>query len=45
MLHMKEGEVIPEYFSRVLTVTNQLKSNGKKLDDIKIMEKNEWILI
>ena len=37
--HMKEGEVISDYFSRVLTVTNQLKRNCKKLDNVKIVEK------
>ena len=39
MLHMKEGEVISDYFSGVLTVTDQLKRNDEKLDNVKIMEK------
>ena len=36
---MKEGEVISDYFSKVLMVTNQLKINDEKLYDVKIMEK------
>ena len=36
---MKENESIFYYYSRVLAITNQLKMNDKKLEDVKITEK------
>ncbi|XP_076913804.1 uncharacterized protein LOC143572557 [Bidens hawaiensis] len=39
VLEMKNGETIPEYFGRVLTVANQMRSNGEIMTDGKIVEK------
>ena len=37
-LHMKVSQSVSGYFSRVLAVSNQLKRNGAKLEDVTIME-------
>ncbi|XP_076900887.1 uncharacterized protein LOC143555162 [Bidens hawaiensis] len=39
ILEMKNGETIPEYFGRVLTISNQMRSNGEEMTDTKIVEK------
>ncbi|XP_076902632.1 uncharacterized protein LOC143557446 [Bidens hawaiensis] len=39
ILEMKTSETIPEYFGRVLTVSNQMRSNGELMPDVKIVEK------
>lgn len=36
---MKESSFISEYIPKVITISNQLKINGKKLEDVRIMEK------
>ena len=38
-LNMNENEPMSEYCSRVLAVTNELKRNSKKLEDVRIIEK------
>nr|GEY69597.1 retrovirus-related Pol polyprotein from transposon TNT 1-94 [Tanacetum cinerariifolium] len=39
VLEMKTNESIPEYFGKVLTVANQMRSNGESMPDVKIVEK------
>ena len=36
---MKGGKTVSDYFFRVLAVSNQLKRNGKKLEDVRIIER------
>ncbi|KAI3768676.1 hypothetical protein L2E82_19506 [Cichorium intybus] len=39
VIEMKANETIPEYFGRVLTISNQMRSNGESMADVKIVEK------
>uniref|UniRef100_A0A0D2ZYW2 Retrovirus-related Pol polyprotein from transposon TNT 1-94 n=1 Tax=Brassica oleracea var. oleracea TaxID=109376 RepID=A0A0D2ZYW2_BRAOL len=39
LLEMKDDEKVEEYFTRVLAVTNQMRSNGEVLEDTKVVEK------
>ncbi|KAD5317147.1 hypothetical protein E3N88_17093 [Mikania micrantha] len=39
VLEMKAGETISEYFSRVLSIVNQMRTNGEQTTDTKIVEK------
>ena len=39
VLTMKNDETITKYFARVMTVANQMRSNGETMEDSKIVEK------
>ena len=36
---MKASESISDYFTQVVTVSNELKRNGEELKEVKIIEK------
>ncbi|GAV75385.1 DUF4219 domain-containing protein/UBN2 domain-containing protein [Cephalotus follicularis] len=38
-LHMKESESVSDYFTRVSSVTNQMKQFGEKIEDAHVVEK------
>ncbi|KAI5336607.1 hypothetical protein L3X38_015875 [Prunus dulcis] len=39
MLRMKESESVEDYFNRVISLVNQLRINGEKIEDQKVAEK------
>ncbi|KAG7547302.1 Reverse transcriptase RNA-dependent DNA polymerase [Arabidopsis suecica] len=39
VLEMKESEKVEEYFTRVLAIANQMRSNGETMSDSKVVEK------
>ena len=39
LLEMKDSEKVEEYFKRVLAITNQMRSNGEEMPDLKVVEK------
>ena len=38
-LHMKEGEIVSDFFSRTLTLANKMHFHGEKKTDVSIIEK------
>ncbi|XP_019435907.1 PREDICTED: uncharacterized protein LOC109342365 [Lupinus angustifolius] len=39
LLHMEESDRIGEYFTKILTITNQMKGYGESISDLMIIEK------
>jgi len=39
VLHMKDGEIVNEYFARVVTVANKMKVNGENKSDVEVVKK------
>lgn len=45
VLEMKETKTIIGYFSRVMVVTNKMRSNGEDMPELKMEEKILWTLV
>ena len=39
ILRMKENETVEEYFNRVTSIVNQMKINGDKVEEQRVVEK------
>ena len=37
--HVKNSETISDYFSQLLVIVNHLKSNGRRIEDVHVVEK------
>jgi hypothetical protein len=38
-VHMNKGENVSNYYSRLLVIVNEMKRNGEKLEEVRVMEK------
>ena len=39
ILHMKDGEIVSDYFARTLTITNKLRFLGEVMNEITVIKK------
>ena len=39
MLHIKTGEIVNDYFGRMLIIANKIRIHGEKIKDMMIIEK------
>ena len=39
---MKPGELVSDFFSKIMAIINKMRIHGEKMDDVTVIEKILW---